>query len=156
MPWCPELRGQWKQPGLAHSLDKLPQTVLWSQDIGRGKKSPSLVLELWANECEFPKTPAGLSCGGSAVIWAQICLHQSLRGHSEPLASGCFHMTQIPRGSCLPTMTFSRVTLGTGPERPAKPIFSDVTGNFKFPRKEIKEICDWGSRMVTVSLSLHF
>lgn len=33
----------------AHPLDKLPQTVLWSQVIGRGKKLQSLVLELWAD-----------------------------------------------------------------------------------------------------------
>lgn len=34
-------------------------------DIGRGKSPPSLAPELWADECEceFPKTPAGLSCG---------------------------------------------------------------------------------------------
>lgn len=36
----PELRGH--QPCLAHLLDKLPQTVLWSQDMGSGKKLLSL------------------------------------------------------------------------------------------------------------------
>lgn len=63
IPLFLELRGQQKQTGLAHPLDKLPQTVPWSQDTGRGKKPPSLALELWADDCEFPKTPVGLSCG---------------------------------------------------------------------------------------------